>query len=90
MFEYWTHALAYVPTRDYRFYLPDMARQAGDAGALVRRGRAGDLRKVSRASAATARCDPRHRDDEPVEKDHPWASRKPTKRVLELAFFTGA
>jgi uncharacterized protein YcaQ len=24
-----------------------------------------------------------------VEKDHPWASRKPSKRVLQLAFYTG-
>jgi uncharacterized protein YcaQ len=29
-------------------------------------------------------------DDELVEKDHPWASRKPSKRALQLAFFTGA
>src|ERR1700753_1090622 len=26
VFEYWTHALAYVPTRDYRFFLPAMRR----------------------------------------------------------------
>src|SRR6187549_2636016 len=26
VFEYWTHALAYVPTRDLRFYLPAMKR----------------------------------------------------------------
>ena len=24
-----------------------------------------------------------------VEKDHPWASRKPSKRALQLAFYTG-
>src|SRR4051794_13866373 len=24
VFEYWTHALSYVPTRDLRFFLPDM------------------------------------------------------------------
>src|SRR6185437_12395982 len=28
-------------------------------------------------------------DDVPVEKDHPWASRKPSKRALQLAFFRG-
>ena len=28
-------------------------------------------------------------DDELVEKDHPWASRKPSKRALQLAFFAG-
>ncbi len=30
-------------------------------------------------------------DDEVlVEKEHPWASRKPSKRALQLAFYTGA
>jgi uncharacterized protein YcaQ len=29
-------------------------------------------------------------DDVLVEKDHPWASRKPSKRALQLAFFIGA
>ena len=29
-------------------------------------------------------------DDELIEKDHPWASRKPSKRALQLAFFMGA
>ena len=26
VFEYWTHALAYIPTRDFRFFLPAMKR----------------------------------------------------------------
>ena len=29
-------------------------------------------------------------DDVLVEKQHPWASRKPSKRALQLAFYTGA
>jgi uncharacterized protein YcaQ len=28
-------------------------------------------------------------DDVLVEKDHPWASRKPSKRALQLAFYAG-
>src|SRR3954447_3444043 len=24
VFEYWTHALSYVPTKDFRFFMPDM------------------------------------------------------------------
>ena len=28
-------------------------------------------------------------DDVLVEKDHAWASRKPSKRALQLAFYTG-
>ena len=39
VFEYWTHALAYVPTADYRFFVPAMDRSAIDAGRLVRWGR---------------------------------------------------
>ena len=27
VFEYWTHALAYVPTSAYRFFMPEMARR---------------------------------------------------------------
>ena len=29
-------------------------------------------------------------DDVLVEKEHLWASRKPSKRALQLAFYTGA
>ena len=28
-------------------------------------------------------------DDVLVEKEHPWASRKPSKRALQLAFYMG-
>jgi len=28
-------------------------------------------------------------DDDLVEKDHPWASKKPSKKALQLAFYTG-
>src|SRR5215207_6364142 len=28
VFEYWTHALSYVPTRDYRFFVRDMNQHA--------------------------------------------------------------
>src|SRR5688500_14261868 len=27
VFEYWTHALAYVPARDFRFFMGEMRRQ---------------------------------------------------------------
>ena len=29
------------------------------------------------------------KDDVLVDKDHPWASRKPSKRALQAAFFRG-
>jgi uncharacterized protein len=30
VFEYWTHALSYVPTQDFRFFLPAMRRHRRD------------------------------------------------------------
>src|SRR6187397_2454641 len=33
VFEYWTHALSYVPTRDFRYYAGAMRRESRDPGA---------------------------------------------------------
>jgi len=38
VFEYWTHALSYVPTRDLRFYLGDMKAVPAGPQPLVHRG----------------------------------------------------
>ena len=91
VFEYWAHALAYVPTRDFRFFMPEMrrhreARRNGSAAvspADVRRV----VARIRRDGALSIRDID---DDELVDKDHPWASRKPSKRALQLAFFAGA
>lgn len=90
VFEYWTHALSYVPTRDLRFYrrmmLQDWRRRSTWFGAVKPR----DLRKVlaliQDGGALTIRD---IEDDVLVEKDHAWASRKPSKRALQLAFYKG-
>lgn len=89
VFEYWTHALAYVPTRDIRFFLPAMK----DHRTTPKRWYAdADPRELTRLRRQILREGPisiRDIDDEPVEKDHPWASRKPSKRVLQLGFYNG-
>ena len=92
VFEYWAHALAYIPTRDFRFFMPDMRAPPRSARELVRRRHARRPRAASSpASAATAPLTIRDIDDDVlVDKDHPWASRKPSKRALQLAFFAGA
>ena len=50
----------------------------------------GDIRRVvariRRSGALTIRDID---DDVLVDKTHPWASRKPSKRALQLAFFRG-
>lgn len=89
-FEYWAHALAYIPTDEYRFFVaamdawrikphPSFAKVDPDAyAALLTRIRDDgplSLRDID--------------DQELVEKDHPWASRKPSKRLLSHGFWTG-
>lgn len=90
VFEYWTHALSYVPTRDMRFYLPAMRQDWQRRSAWFSGVKKADLHKVltriRREGALTIRDID---DDELVEKDHLWASRKPSKRALQLAFFKG-
>jgi uncharacterized protein YcaQ len=91
VFEYWTHALSYVPTRDIRFFLGAMKggrhaqrrwfgsvtqRDLGKVLTLIRKGGPITIRDID--------------DDVLVEKNHPWASRKPSKRALQVAFYKGA
>ena len=39
VFEYWTHALAYIATDDFRFFAGEMKRQRKEPDPLVRRRR---------------------------------------------------
>jgi uncharacterized protein YcaQ len=92
VFEYWTHALSYVPTESLRFYVRDMRqahqdwqRRNGWFGTVSNADLRRVLSRIRRQGALTIR----DIEDEPVEKDYAWASRKPSKRVLELAFYKG-
>jgi hypothetical protein len=90
VFEYWTHALSYIPTRDLRFYLRAMKRYWHHRSVWFTAVKPEDLRRVlaliRRNGALTIRD---IEDDVLMEKDHLWASRKPSKRALELAFYRG-
>jgi hypothetical protein len=92
VFEYWTHALSYVPTESLRFYVRDMRqahqdwqRRNGWFGTVSKDDLRRMVSRIRRHGALTIR----DIEDEPVEKDYAWASRKPSKRVLELAFYKG-
>ena len=92
VFEYWTHALSYLPTETLRFYVRDMRqahqdwqRRNGWFGTVSNADLRRVLSRIRRHGALTIR----DIEDEPVEKDYAWASRKPSKRVLELAFYKG-
>jgi uncharacterized protein len=89
VFEYWGHALAYFPTADFRFHVRDMrsytprdpwlkgigAQQMRSMVARIRRNGALTIRDID--------------DEVLVEKMHAWASRKPSKPVLQMAFNKG-
>jgi uncharacterized protein len=89
VFEYWTHALSYLPTESLRFYVRDMRQDWQRPNTWFARVSKADLRKVLSRIRKHGALTMRDIEDEPVEKDHPWASRKPSKRVLELAFYKG-
>ncbi len=90
VFEYWTHALSYVPTADFRFYVAAMKRHSRDGHAWFGKVTPADLRKVLRLLRDNGPLSIRDIDDDVlVEKHHPWASRKPSKAALQLAFFMG-
>jgi uncharacterized protein len=91
VFEYFTHALAYVPTTDFRFFLPLMRRQRqAPRRPWNRTVTDEDLRKVLRLVRTTGPLTIRDiTDDVLVEKDWAWASRKPSKRALDMQFVRG-
>src|SRR5262245_6991098 len=90
VFEYWTHALSYLPTRAMRFFTGAMRNHSLRPHSWYAGVKTGELRKVlgriRRNGALTIRDID---DDVLVEKDHEWASRKPSKRALQLAFYAG-
>lgn len=91
VFEYWTHALAYVPTADYRYFMPEMRRRRETPSAYFAKVRdSAEFRKVRRLIREGGAISIRDiTDDELVEKDHPWASRKPSKKALEWGWYSG-
>jgi uncharacterized protein YcaQ len=90
VFEYWTHALSYVPARDFNFFIPAMKLHRREGHKWFGEVKPADLRKVMRLLRKDGALTIRDiEDDVLVEKVHAWASRKPSKRALQLAFYEG-
>jgi uncharacterized protein YcaQ len=90
VFEYWTHALSYVPSKDFRFFIPDMKLHKREGHRWFANVTPADTRKVMRLLRRDGALTIRDiEDDVLTEKEHLWASRKPSKRALQLAFYTG-
>ncbi|HLZ02819.1 MAG TPA: crosslink repair DNA glycosylase YcaQ family protein [Bradyrhizobium sp.] len=89
VFEYWTHALSYVPSADFRFFIPDMKLHKREGHRWFAAVKPADTRKVMRLLRDGALTIRDIEDDVLTEKEHLWASRKPSKRALQLAFYCG-
>jgi uncharacterized protein len=90
VFEYWTHALSYVPASDLRFFIPAMKRYRREGHKWFTSVSTADLRKVLKLIRRDGALSIRDIDDDVlVDKEHLWGSRKPSKRALQLLFYTG-
>jgi len=90
VFEYWTHALSYIPVEDMRYYVRAMRRYWRLRSTWFTNVKDNDVRRVLTRIRKDGALTIRDIDDDVlVEKDHAWASRKPSKRALQLAFFKG-
>jgi uncharacterized protein YcaQ len=90
IFEYWTHALSFVPAKDFHFFIPAMKLHRREGHRWFGDVKPADLRKVMRLLKTDGALTVRDiEDDVLVEKVHAWASRKPSKRALQLAFYEG-
>jgi uncharacterized protein YcaQ len=89
VFEYWTHALSYVPSKDFRYFLPAMREHKREGHKWYASVTPADTRKVMRLLRAGPLTIRDIEDDVLIEKEHLWQSRKPSKRALQLAFYTG-
>ena len=90
VFEYWTHALSYVPTRDIRHFLGAMKAHREEPKRWSAVGGREETRKLLRRIRRDGALTIRDIDtDVLVEKAHLWASKKPSKGLLERAFYDG-
>jgi len=92
VFEYWAHAIAYLPMADYRFYLPRMerVRKHGPKWLGEWRKRHGSLleqvlARIRKEGALTSK----DFEPPPGTKRGTWWDWKPAKRALEILFWQG-
>jgi len=87
IFEYWSHAAAYLPIDEYRFCLPRMARIMAEGHQWFK----ADPETVSHVRARIADEGPLRAQDfqEPLKGPRGWWDWKPAKVALEYLFHAG-
>jgi uncharacterized protein YcaQ len=89
VFEYWTHALSYLPTASFRFYVRQMRREWRRRLVWFGQVSPGELRRVVSRIRRDGPITIRDIAEAREAKDYAWGSRKPAKRALEAAFYKG-
>lgn len=90
VFEYWTHALSYVPTADFKYFVNSMNNVNTLEGAWFSTVTENDYKKVKTLLKKQGAISIRDiKDDVLVEKTHAWGSSKPSKKALQLGFYKG-
>ena len=90
VFEYWTHALSYIATEDFPYFVAAMKEKRKDPGGWFGSVEPQDMRRILkrvREDGPLAISD--IKDDKLVDKSHAWGSRKPSKKALQAGFFGG-
>jgi hypothetical protein len=79
-----------VPSADYRFFIETMRAFQRTPGRWFSTVKPADVAKVMRLIKRDGALTLRDIDDDELrEKEHLWASRKPSKRALQYAFLVG-
>ena len=92
IFEYWAHAIAYLPISDYRFYLPRMARHRSSERAWLSEWRSKHphiLDHVYERIRKEGALSSKDFEPPPGTKRGTWWDWKPAKRALEILFWQG-
>ena len=89
IFEYWTHALAYVAVADFKYFVNEMKNARTGPGSWYGSVTPQDHRKVLKLLRAGPLSIRDIKDDVLVEKEHDWSSSKPSKKALQKGFRKG-
>ncbi len=89
VFEYWTHALSYLPTTDFKFFAAQMNSYKKFSSVWFSSVTKEDREKVKKLLKTGPVSIRDIKDDVLIEKNHPWGSAKPSKKALQLGFHSG-
>ena len=89
VFEYWYHAAAYLPMRDYRFALLQMEAVRAGNSRYFNRGDAGLMREIMARVQDEGSIRLRHIAKNPQDQSGGWWNTGPARRSVEQLFMQG-